>query len=120
MQKSADLITLRISDQTYSGFGECTPNIRYGQTIDGELNKLEFMTQAFEDSNCDINRETINKLFEPSPARSAFDIALWDFELKKIKKSIWSFHTKKPDALPTMITLDASSIEKRLINCTSI
>lgn len=114
-KKSADLITLRISDQTYSGFGECTPNIRYGQTIDGELNKLEFMTQAFEDGNCDINRETINKLFEPSPARSAFDIALWDFELKKIKKSIWSFHnTKKPDALPTMITLDASSIEKNL------
>ena len=36
-KKSADLITLRISDQTYSGFGECTPNIRYGQTIDGEL-----------------------------------------------------------------------------------
>ena len=78
-KKSADLITLRISDQTYSGFGECTPNIRYGQTIDGELNKLEFMTQAFEDGNYDINRETINKLFEASPARSAFDIALWDF-----------------------------------------
>ena len=114
-RKSADLITLQISDHIYSGFGECAPNIRYGQTIDGELNKLEVMTQSFEDGNCDINRKVINNLFEPSPARSAFDIALWDFELKKIKKSIWSFHnTKKPDALPTMITLDASSIEKNL------
>ncbi len=114
-KKSAELITLRISDNIYSGFGECTPNIRYGQTIDGELDKLEVMTQAFEASNCDINRETINKLFEPSPARSAFDIALWDLELKKNKKSIWSYHNiKKPDVLPTMITLDASNIEKNL------
>ena len=40
-------------DHIYSGFGECSPNIRYGQTIDGELHKLEVMTQAFEDSNCE-------------------------------------------------------------------
>ena len=32
-KKSADLITLRISDQTHSGFGECKQNIRYVQTI---------------------------------------------------------------------------------------
>ena len=114
-KKSAELITMRISDHIYSGFGECTPNIRYGQTIDEELDKLESMVQALENSNSQISRETINELFEPSPARSAFDIALWDLELKKTKKSIWSFHnTKKPDSLPTMITLDASSIEKNL------
>tara|TARA_B100001121_G_scaffold277477_1_gene267427 strand:+ start:548 stop:1546 length:999 start_codon:yes stop_codon:yes gene_type:complete len=114
-KKSAEVITVRISDHNHSGIGECAPNLRYGQTISGELNKLQAMTQALENSSNGFERVFINKFFSPSPARSAIDIALWDLELKKMRESIWSLNKiKKPDVLPTMITLDASSIENNL------
>ena len=114
-KKTADVITVRLSDNIHSGMGECTPNFRYGQTIRTELDKLVGMKQALEGCEDGLERWIINKLFEPGPARSAVDIALWDLELKQNKKTIWTYHNvKKPDVLPTMITLDASSIEKNL------
>ncbi len=114
-KKSADIITVCLNDHYLSGMGECSPNIRYGQTISSELGKLEHIKQVLELSPKDFNRDKLNILFEPSPARSAVDLALWDLELKKKKQTIWSNRNiKEPDSLPTMITLDASTIKKNL------
>ncbi|MDG2186790.1 MAG: dipeptide epimerase [Hyphomicrobiales bacterium] len=108
------VLKVTISDGIISGYGECTPNKRYNQSISGETQKIKEIAKLLN-NKFDCDNIKLLEQFDPSPARSAVDNAIWDYKLKKINKSIWEYlKIEKPDSIKTMATIDISSLEKML------
>jgi len=112
---TADIIKVEITDGKFHGIGECTPNERYSRNTKTELLELSKIKKTIEQHYSIINQNNLSEFFIPSPARSAVDIALWDYYLKKNGLSIWDyFKIQRPKNLTTMITLDLSSLDKTM------
>jgi L-alanine-DL-glutamate epimerase-like enolase superfamily enzyme len=78
----ARVLTVRVSDGFVSGWGECVPYARYGET-------LESVTAEIEALSGRVTREALNDLLPAGAARNAVDCALWDLEAKKAGKRVW-------------------------------
>ena len=114
-KNTAEIIKVEVTDGKIQGVGECTPNSRYKRNIHTELLELSKIKKTIEQNHRIINQNNLSELFTPSPARSAVDIALWDYFLKKNGLSIWDyFKIQRPQNLKTMITLDLSSLDKTM------
>lgn len=77
----AKVLTVKVEDDGYVGWGECVPYARYGET-------LENVTQLIESVKGPVTREGLYTL-PAGAARNALDCALWDFECKKAGKRAW-------------------------------
>lgn len=78
----ADVLTVRITDGTDEGWGECVPYARYGETLESvaaEINGLPL----------DVTRESLQALLPAGAARNAVDCALWDLAAKQAGKRVW-------------------------------
>lgn len=78
----AQVLTVRISDDTHQGWGECVPYARYDET-------LESVTAQIEGLPRDITRANLPELLPAGAARNAVDCALWDLEAKRAGKRAW-------------------------------
>jgi L-alanine-DL-glutamate epimerase-like enolase superfamily enzyme len=78
----AKVLTVRISDGFVSGWGECVPYARYGESLESVTAEIEGLTGA-------ITRQALYELLPPGAARNAVDCALWDLEAKKAGKRVW-------------------------------
>ena len=111
-----EVIKVKISDGVFKGYGECSPNERYNQSISSEIDKLNLIRNFINNNSIDINNLELVELFGPGPASSAANIALLDYKLKKNNKSIWEYlEINEPKFIETMVTIDISSLEKMLI-----
>jgi len=75
------VLTVKVEEDGYVGWGECVPYARYGET-------LENVTQLIESVKGPVNREGLYTL-PAGAARNALDCALWDLECKKAGKRAW-------------------------------
>ncbi|MBV7408377.1 N-acetyl-D-Glu racemase DgcA [Maritimibacter sp. DP1N21-5] len=78
----ADVLTVRLSDGTHKGWGECVPYKRYGETLDSVTAEIEGLPEEFD-------RASLMDLLPAGAARNAVDCALWDLEAKRAGKRAW-------------------------------
>ncbi|MDA5092674.1 dipeptide epimerase [Aliiroseovarius sp. KMU-50] len=78
----AKVLTVRVRDGEYQGWGECVPYARYGET-------LESVTDEIMGLPGDVTREGLYDLLPAGAARNAVDCALWDLEAKRAGKRVW-------------------------------
>ena len=102
----AKVLTVRVSEGGETGWGECVPYARYGET-------LESVTAEIEALPGDLTREGLYDLLEPGAARNAVDCALWDLEAKRVGKRVWELAgLSAPGPEITAYTLSLDTPEK--------
>jgi L-alanine-DL-glutamate epimerase-like enolase superfamily enzyme len=77
----AKVLTVRISDGGLTGWGECVPYARYGETLDSVTAQIEGLGA--------VDRMALQEALPAGAARNAVDCALWDLEAKRAGKRVW-------------------------------
>ncbi|MEL7013740.1 MAG: dipeptide epimerase, partial [Pseudomonadota bacterium] len=102
----AKVLTVRVSEGGVTGWGECVPYARYGETLESVAAQIEGLPG-------DVTRETLYDLLEPGAARNAMDCALWDLEAKRAGKRVWELAgLSAPGPEITAYTLSLDTPEK--------
>jgi len=78
----AHVLTIRVSRDGVTGWGECVPYARYGET-------LESVTAQIENLPAGITRDQLQAALPAGAARNAVDCALWDHAAKTAGKRVW-------------------------------
>lgn len=78
----AQVLTVRVSQDGVTGWGECVPYARYDETLDS----VEAQIAALPET---IDRAALYDLLPAGAARNAVDCALWDLEAKQTGKRVW-------------------------------
>lgn len=78
----AQVLSVRITDGTYQGWGECVPYARYDETLDSVEAEIAGLPAEF-------SRHALMELLPAGAARNAVDCALWDLEAKRAGKRVW-------------------------------
>jgi L-Ala-D/L-Glu epimerase len=78
----ARVLTVRITHGGVTGWGECVPYARYGETV-------ESVRSAIEALPADITRTGLQSALPPGAARNAVDCALWDLAAKQAGRRVW-------------------------------
>jgi L-alanine-DL-glutamate epimerase-like enolase superfamily enzyme len=79
----ARVLTVRVARGGVSGWGECVPYARYGETVDSVRAQIEGLP-------ADLTRAGLQAALPPGAARNAVDCALWDLETKLTGQRAWS------------------------------
>jgi L-alanine-DL-glutamate epimerase-like enolase superfamily enzyme len=98
----AKVLTIRVIREGVTGFGECVPYARYGET-------LESVTKQITDLPSDISRQDLQDALPPGAARNAVDCALWDLEAKRTGTPVWrlvGLPKPKPEITAFTLSLD--------------
>ena len=97
----AKVLTVRVSEDGVTGWGECVPYARYGET-------LENVTEQIECVKGSVTRAGLYTL-PAGAARNALDCALWDLEAKKAGRRVWELAglpAPKPEITAYTLSLD--------------
>ncbi|AXT28313.1 dipeptide epimerase [Ruegeria sp. AD91A] len=78
----AKVLTVRVSDGTHQGWGECVPYARYDETLESVEAEIAGLPAEF-------TRQSLMDLLPAGAARNAVDCALWDLESKRAGKRAW-------------------------------
>lgn len=78
----ARVLTATVTRGGVTGWGECVPYARYGET-------LESVTDQISALPADVTRDALYDLLKAGAARNALDCALWDWEAKTAGKRVW-------------------------------
>ncbi|MDP2493614.1 dipeptide epimerase [Shimia thalassica] len=78
----AKVLTVKITDGDFVGWGECVPYARYDETLESVTAEIESLPAGFD-------RMALYDLLPAGAARNAVDCALWDLEAKKAGKPAW-------------------------------
>jgi L-Ala-D/L-Glu epimerase len=81
----AEVIACVISQDGFSGRGECVPYKRYGESLEGVMSEIMAVAGDIE---AGLTRETLQSGMKPGAARNAVDCALWDLEAKRARRSV--------------------------------
>lgn len=79
----ARVLTVHIARDGCTGWGECVPYARYGETLDSVRAQIEALPQ-------NITRQALQSALPPGAARNAVDCALWDLEAKLAAQPVWT------------------------------
>ncbi|WP_294614798.1 N-acetyl-D-Glu racemase DgcA [uncultured Roseovarius sp.] len=102
----AKVLTVRITEGGVTGWGECVPYARYGET-------LESVTEEISGLPDRITRAALYDLLPAGAARNAVDCALWDLEAKQTGKRVWQLAgLPQPGPEISAYTLSLDSPEK--------
>ncbi|MEO0359140.1 MAG: dipeptide epimerase, partial [Pseudomonadota bacterium] len=71
----ADVLTVFVEDQGVTGWGECVPYARYGETRESVTAQIQGLGK--------IDRSRLYDALPAGAARNAVDCALWDWEAKR-------------------------------------
>jgi L-alanine-DL-glutamate epimerase-like enolase superfamily enzyme len=78
----ARVLTVRITRGGVTGWGECVPYARYGETLDSVTDQITALAP-------DIAHSALNPALPPGAARNAVDCALWDLAAKTAARRVW-------------------------------
>jgi len=98
----AKVLTVRVSDGTHEGWGECVPYARYDETLDSVEAEIAALPQEF-------SRQSLIDILPAGAARNAVDCALWDLESKRAGKRAWELAglaTPGPEITAYTLSLD--------------
>ncbi|THD83582.1 dipeptide epimerase [Aliigemmobacter aestuarii] len=95
----AHVLTIRVSRDRVTGWGECVPYARYGESLDSVRAQIEGLPPG-------ITRAALQSALPPGAARNAVDAALWDWEAKATGRPAWQIAgLDAPGPLPVTYTL---------------
>ena len=102
----AKVLTVRIEDAGVTGWGECVPYARYGET-------MESVSDLIAGLPGDVTRASLQDLLPPGAARNAVDCALWDLEAKRTGRRVWDLAgLAPPEPVETAYTLSLDTPDK--------
>ncbi len=102
----ARVVSVSLTRDGHTGWGECVPYARYGETVAGVMAEIEACLAAYPD----LTRTALQTLMKPGAARNALDCALWDLEAKIAGKPAWELAgIGKPGPEITAYTLSLAS-----------
>lgn len=100
-QANVVVVALRCGDAT--GYGECTPYARYGESIESVMTQIAALS---DDIRHGLDRERLQTRLPAGAARNALDCAFWDLECKQHNQRIWQrLNLPTPQVLETAYTL---------------
>jgi len=101
----AKVLTVRLTRDGVTGWGECVPYARYDETLDSVADEIAALPDG-------INRTTLPDVLGAGAARNAVDCALWDLEAKTLGKRVWDIlGVPKPKPCVTAFTLSLDTPE---------
>ncbi|MCK5041723.1 MAG: dipeptide epimerase [Sphingomonadales bacterium] len=109
---SSSLIMVELSENGYTGRGECCPYPRYGETVESVVAQLEAARDRVENS---ITNNGLLEILPAGAARNALDCALLDLQSKQQKTSVASMLGLKPHFTGTTvetIVIDSPKVMK--------
>jgi L-Ala-D/L-Glu epimerase len=98
----ARVLTVRITRGGITGWGECVPYARYGES-------LESVTEQIERLPADIERGVLQDALPAGAARNAVDCALWDLQSKTTGRRVWELaglREPRPEITAYTLSLD--------------
>ena len=78
----AKVLSVRITRDGVTGWGECVPYARYNETMDSVTAQIAGLPEG-------IGRAELQRVLPAGAARNAVDCALWDIEAKAAGKPVW-------------------------------
>ncbi|MBL9047402.1 MAG: dipeptide epimerase [Tabrizicola sp.] len=78
----AQVLTVRVTREGLTGWGECVPYARYGETLASVCAQVECLPEG-------ISSQALQTALPPGAARNAVDCTLWDLEAKLAGKRVW-------------------------------
>ncbi|WP_147127043.1 N-acetyl-D-Glu racemase DgcA [Shimia ponticola] len=101
----AEVLTVRVTRNGVTGWGECVPYKRYGES-------MESVTEQISGLPDDITREALQEAMAPGAGRNAVDCALWDLEAKLSGQRVWDLAgVSAPAPVITAYTLSLAEPE---------
>ena len=76
------MLTVRITRGGWTGWGECVPYARYGETPASVTDQIAALSP-------DVTRAELARALAPGAARNAVDCALWDLAAKSAGRPVW-------------------------------
>ncbi|SFN44151.1 L-alanine-DL-glutamate epimerase [Roseovarius lutimaris] len=102
----AQVLTVRVTEGGVTGWGECVPYARYGETLDSVTAEITGLPDQ-------LTRAALYDLLPAGAARNAVDCALWDLEAKQSGQRVWQLAgVAQPGPEITAYTLSLDAPEK--------
>ena len=102
----AEVLTVRITRNGVTGWGECVPYTRYGESIESVTEQIRTLPR-------ELDRNTLQELLPAGAARNAVDCALWDLEAKTKNQRVWKLAgLPEPTPQVTAFTLSLDEPER--------
>lgn len=99
----ASVLTVRVTRDGVTGWGECVPYARYGETLESVTAEIKGLPDG-------IDRMALQEALPAGAARNAVDCALWDLEAKRAGKRVWELAglaSPRPEVTAYTLSLDA-------------
>ncbi len=96
----AHVLTVRITRGGHTGWGECVPYARYGESLESVAAQINSLPPG-------ITRADLQSALPPGAARNAVDCALWDHAAKTAGKRVWQL-AGLPEPGPKQVTYTLS------------
>ncbi len=77
----AIVVCVEVIKAGYTGYGECVPYARYGETPESVMAQIQSVSVT--------DREALQSQLPAGAARNALDCALWDHEAKLARTPVW-------------------------------
>lgn len=101
----AKVLTVRVTRAGVTGWGECVPYARYGETLDNVVALIEGLPAG-------ISRAELQAALPAGAARNAVDCALWDWQAKSSGRRVWELaRMAAPGPMVTAFTLSLGTPE---------
>jgi L-alanine-DL-glutamate epimerase-like enolase superfamily enzyme len=102
----AKVLTVRVARDGVTGWGECVPYARYGESLESVAAEIEGLPAG-------IGRAELQEALPPGAARNAVDCALWDWEAKRAGRRVWDLAgLPAPGPVITAFTLSLDTPER--------
>ena len=102
----AKVLTVRVIRDGVTGWGECVPYARYGETLESVTAEIKALPAA-------ISRQDLQDALPAGAARNAVDCALWDWQAKSTGMPVWRLAgLPAPSHEITAFTLSLDTPEK--------
>ena len=98
----AKVLTVRVIRDGVTGWGECVPYARYGETLESVTAEIEALPAA-------ISRQDLQDALPAGAARNAVDCALWDWQAKSTGMPVWrlaGLPAPRPEITAFTLSLD--------------
>lgn len=79
---AAEVVTVRVEKDGVTGWGECVPYARYGETLDTVRQSIEAVARAWDG-------RPLEAVLPAGAARNALDCALFDLRAKSEGRRVW-------------------------------
>jgi L-alanine-DL-glutamate epimerase-like enolase superfamily enzyme len=104
---SSEVVVVSISEGGHTGWGECVPYGRYGESLSSVEEQLQLMRPEIVRG---IGTEDLQALLPAGAARNALDCALWDLQARGRGQKVWQLlNLPAPQTVTTAYTLGVDS-----------